>query len=676
MKKKIITCAAVAMLLSVNTIKLEALAGSEEQVKCGIHIISDFETLHWDSGWTAQGPAFGKGPVETMNWDTMGLDTWTLETWNMIAGFEGKRLVHSGLKPSEDYSCHGDCTADHPRCAIPDIIEGQTGTLTSLVFDIKGRFINFKVGGSMSPDKASINLLVNGKLVKSASGANSEYLRAQTWDVTEWLGRKAQIQIIDSDPEGHISVDQITMGDMPSVESQSIFFQSRKVDRIWDTWMMYHDGLFYLYWLTGTQYGLGGRPLQQVGIRQGYSPRMYGVSLAVSENAVRWKETGLVIRKKRDAQWIGSGAVWKRVDFETSGVFVMNFSEWRGPTGDLGQQTIFFAESRDLVHWTRLPDEYEFKPDTSWYFINRANGSRWDCIFPVAKEGGGYYGYLTGTPKPRGKIAMAMAESPDGVKWEALPPVDSPIGGEVGACTRLGNRYYMMAAGGLCMVSDSPMGPFHTQAKNPNPVKPAMTHFPRFADTPFGTLVHCHIYDEPANRLSLLKRTDVDEEGILRLKWFEMNNCLKYEPVSDLHVQQIGSIRYIEGLENLREGIVIEGVIDLASLPFAATAGMFVAYSKDKGIKIQMDSKGVCYFDQADPENGSGLKHIYTINRELTVNGTVPFRLVLQDNRFEFYLDDFYITTTGTDLPVQRIGITGDTGIVSEIKAWKAMTYY
>ena len=97
---------------------------------------------------------------------------------------------------------------------------------------------------------------------------------------------------------------------------------------------------------------------------------------------------------------MGTGSTWKSPDFETDGKFLMNFSEHKGL-----RQTIFFAESTDLVHWTRLPNQYEFKQDTRWY---QPDG-RWDCIWRIPRPGAGLYGYWTATltRKPEGNSVSA-----------------------------------------------------------------------------------------------------------------------------------------------------------------------------------------------------------------------------------------------------------------------------
>lgn len=122
--------------------------------------------------------------------------------------------------------------------------------------------------------------------------------------------------------------------------------------------------------------------------------------MAISQDGVHWKELGRILSKRNEAVSMGTGSTWKSPDFETDGKFLTNFSEHKGP-----RQTIFFAESTDLVHWTRLPNQYEFKQDTRWY---QPDG-RWDCIWTIPRPGGGLYGYWIATlnRKPEGNSVSA-----------------------------------------------------------------------------------------------------------------------------------------------------------------------------------------------------------------------------------------------------------------------------
>src|SRR5436309_13492868 len=98
-------------------------------------LIADFEGD--DSGnWKTTGEAFGSGPAKG-----------TLPGQMPVTGFKGKGLVNS---------FHGG--------------DKSTGTLTSPPLKIERKYINFLIGGGKHPGETCINLLLNGKVVRTASG--------------------------------------------------------------------------------------------------------------------------------------------------------------------------------------------------------------------------------------------------------------------------------------------------------------------------------------------------------------------------------------------------------------------------------------------------------------------------------------------------------------------------
>jgi len=144
-------------------------------------LIADFEGKDYGD-WKATGTAFGPGPARG-----------TLPNQMPVSGFEGKGLVNSFYG--------GD---------------GPTGTLTSPPFKVERKFINFLIGGGYDPGRTCIDLLVDGKAVRNATGPNrqpggTERLDPYSWDVAELLGKTAQIEIADkaSGGWGHINIDHI-----------------------------------------------------------------------------------------------------------------------------------------------------------------------------------------------------------------------------------------------------------------------------------------------------------------------------------------------------------------------------------------------------------------------------------------------------------------------------------
>ena len=98
-------------------------------------------------------------------------------------------------------------------------IEGDQamGSLASPAFKVSKRYISFRIGGGDFEIHTCVNLLVDGKVVRSATGWRSDYLAPMSWDVSPWLGQSARVQIVDeADGDwGHINVDRIVQTNEP-----------------------------------------------------------------------------------------------------------------------------------------------------------------------------------------------------------------------------------------------------------------------------------------------------------------------------------------------------------------------------------------------------------------------------------------------------------------------------
>jgi sucrose-6-phosphate hydrolase SacC (GH32 family) len=148
-------------------------------------VFADFEGETYGA-WTTTGTAFGNGPAKG-----------TLPNQMPVTGYRGKGLVNSYLG--------GD---------------GATGTLTSPAFKIARKYIAFLIGGGGFPRKTCMNLLVDGKIVRTATGPNtepggSEELSPSWWDVSEYAGKTGRLQIVDAATGGwgHINIDHIVFTD-------------------------------------------------------------------------------------------------------------------------------------------------------------------------------------------------------------------------------------------------------------------------------------------------------------------------------------------------------------------------------------------------------------------------------------------------------------------------------
>ncbi|WNZ10782.1 GH32 C-terminal domain-containing protein [Streptomyces sp. 11x1] len=147
-------------------------------------VLADFEGDTYGD-WTATGDAFGTAPAAG-----------TLPGQHQVSGFLGGGLVNTFL--------NGDST---------------TGTLTSPEFTLDKKYVNLLVGGGNHPagsdHPAAVELLVDGQVVRSATGKDAEALDWATWDVDDLAGKKARIRIVDENTGGwgHLNVDHIVLSD-------------------------------------------------------------------------------------------------------------------------------------------------------------------------------------------------------------------------------------------------------------------------------------------------------------------------------------------------------------------------------------------------------------------------------------------------------------------------------
>ncbi|MCF7709125.1 MAG: glycoside hydrolase family 32 protein [Verrucomicrobia bacterium] len=148
-------------------------------------LIADFEDADYGE-WKATGRAFGPAPAKG-----------TLPGQMQVEGFKGERLVNSYYE--------GD---------------GTTGVLTSSPIKIQRKYINFLIGGGGYAGETCVNLLLNGEIVRTATGTNtspggSEELSWYTWDVSDLKGSEVVVQIVDNHTGGwgHINVDHIVQSD-------------------------------------------------------------------------------------------------------------------------------------------------------------------------------------------------------------------------------------------------------------------------------------------------------------------------------------------------------------------------------------------------------------------------------------------------------------------------------
>ncbi|KQW09130.1 glycoside hydrolase family 32 protein [Streptomyces sp. Root369] len=148
--------------------------------------LADFEDSTYSSpigDWTTTGEAFGTGPAQG-----------TLPGQGQVTGYLGDGLANSFL--------NGDAS---------------TGTLTSPAFTIDKKYLDFLIAGgnhaASSDAPTAVELIVDGKAVRSATGPNSEALNWASWDLSDLQGKQAQIKVVDANTGGwgHLNLDQVVL---------------------------------------------------------------------------------------------------------------------------------------------------------------------------------------------------------------------------------------------------------------------------------------------------------------------------------------------------------------------------------------------------------------------------------------------------------------------------------
>jgi uncharacterized protein (DUF608 family) len=144
-------------------------------------------------GWEVTGTAFGSGPILKSQ----------VPSYQGDLGVKGPRVVNSHA------SAPGKNTGEK---------DNQTGTLTSKPFAIERNFITFWIGGGNHPGKTCVNLLIDGRVARTATGHDNNKMRREFFDVRPLQGKTARLEIVDNQtgPWGNIGVAEIVFSDRPA----------------------------------------------------------------------------------------------------------------------------------------------------------------------------------------------------------------------------------------------------------------------------------------------------------------------------------------------------------------------------------------------------------------------------------------------------------------------------
>ena len=455
-----------------------------------------------------------------------------------------------------------------------------------------------------------------------------------------------------------------------------------------DTWVWYEDGTYYLYNMM--------------------MPRK-GVYLSTSADGVHFQEQDLVITG--DDQ-IGSGMIWKGVNFDTDGKYYMSFTQ---------HEHLYLvtklAESVDLRTWNRLGPGAEFRPDAQWYkvgpFDHRPSylGPRWDDMQTIPDERGGLYGFLTATP--RNRSGFGLGRSSDGRHWRALPPPEIewtehdvlPWMEVAGVCS-VQDRYYLAVksntrsefmeqyrtaynlptpdpmpeiSGIWILTADRPEGPWQAAPSNARlltfDARYAHTSFCGFFNGPDGLMFNHEVkYRENGDNLgnqhlAPFKRIRVRADGSMLLCYWQGNEALKQGMPSEIELtdQSNGPAMLTQPLD-IAAGAVIEGGLTFDDVS-ERICGVFIRGPNQTGWAIMVSRDGSIECGDMAESSWKLIDPEPVIERTLSFPEQAPFRLMIRDRFVEFYVDDVLIQAYSTDdCPTGQIGIFGTNK--SDVNVW------
>jgi uncharacterized protein (DUF608 family) len=153
-----------------------------------------FEDWNRDTyeGWTVEGTAFGKGPIKKA----------AMPDYQGDVGSDAERVANSHA------SAPGGDVGERDKAV---------GKLTSREFTIERNYISFWIGGgkARNGERLGLSLIVDGKPARKTSGRDNNKMALEHFDVREWSGKSARLEIVDdaTGSWGNVGVGKITFGD-------------------------------------------------------------------------------------------------------------------------------------------------------------------------------------------------------------------------------------------------------------------------------------------------------------------------------------------------------------------------------------------------------------------------------------------------------------------------------
>lgn len=265
--------------------------------------------------------------------------------------------------------------------------DSPTGTLTSAEFKISRKYVSFYIGGGDYERDTCLNLLIGGKIVRSATGWRSDRLAPASWDVSEFRGQRARVQLVDaaSGEWGHINVSHIVQTDSPArlpavtepLYRESLRPQFHFTARQWtmdrlnprereEGWvndlngLIYYDGEYHLFaqrWAKCWLHAVSRDLIHWTELEPAFWEETLGSGVQSGTCVVDYNNTSGLARRKSAPAMV---AFWSRFD---------NHSQCLSYSLDDGRTWKYYDKNPIMDYPERDPKVFWYAPGRHWVMM-------------------------------------------------------------------------------------------------------------------------------------------------------------------------------------------------------------------------------------------------------------------------------------------------------------------
>jgi len=161
----------------------------------------------------------------------------------------------------------------------------------------------------------------------------------------------------------------------------------------------------------------------------------------VSKDLVRWRNLPpAIVHDPADKTGPEGGCMFTGSIIEDRGTFHAFYTSWN-PENPAGREFVCHATSKDLVTWTKHPEDM-FGPDGTHYANHRERDFRDPCVVWDAEQKQ-FVMYVNANQPGKGGFVFGHLTSPDLKQWQQLPALENIPGDECPDFFKSGGTWYL-----------------------------------------------------------------------------------------------------------------------------------------------------------------------------------------------------------------------------------------